>query len=289
MEREHRKYLIISGIAYLLFCIITEIYTYKMGSSNPLISPCHNVYFHYFKIIILIFAFIFGIRNSVRAIVIWLGIICGEFFSNLDRVYFSLNKILELVDAFGAINFALIIIAIVFGFKSLNMNTIASDGFSKVYRKSAIILFLFMGLYSFFMAITAFELFWFAEYIMILKIFFVFSVLLDYSIYFCALIVAVYNICKRKTFGYVLSAIFLIWEFSSSMSYLLCEVSFTLPDTVMQNDVIRNDLLLSLPPKFLNLFEPYMFVLVLVFSYILLVNFLLHLERDPELIPKKNK
>lgn len=283
MEREHKKYLIISGIAYLILC-----FTFKFGMIKIVPHPVYQVD-SYLKLIILVFAFIFGIRNSMRAIVIWLGVIFEDFIYHLYLAFLSIESI-ESAAIICCFYLFLVTVAIVYGFKSLNLNTIATDNFSKMYRKTAIVFFVCSIILFIFVSISEMEHIW------IMKdelpagtlLLFIISYLLILNIKIGVIIVTISKIMKREVLGFVFATVLLVWRFFYYISIFTGRRLFDSAFYVIQNKVINSNPILSFIPNFSLTFKPYILVFMFLFLLIPLTNFLFYLKRDPKLIPLKS-
>ncbi|MBN1574337.1 MAG: hypothetical protein JW984_14150 [Deltaproteobacteria bacterium] len=283
MERRHKKYLIISGIVYLILC-----FTFKFGIIKSVPHPNYKID-TYLLLIVLVFAFIFGIRNSIRAIVIWLGIIFEDFIYHLydAMIYIRLMELATIVTFFYLF---LATVAIFYGFRSLNMNTIATDNFSKMYRKTAIIFFVCSIILFIFVSISEMERIWImkGELPAGTLPLFIISYLLIFSIEIGVMIYAISKIMKREVLGFVFAAFLLVWRFFYYISIYTGRRLFDSAFYVIQNKVIYSNPILSFIPKFSLAFKPYILVFMFLFLLIPLTNFLFYLKRDPKIKPLKS-
>lgn len=274
MERKHKIYFIISGIAYLILFFAFEINHIK--SYALVISQIYG----YSQFLILVIAFIFGIRNSVRAIVIWLGFLCGDFLYHLYRAILSIDS-LNLVSFFY---FALITVAFVYGFKSLNLKTVSTDNFSKMYRKPAVAFFVCTIIYLVIFFISSIDdgLTFRDEMSPRMLHLFVYCMSLILVIKISAVIYAISKIMKREVLGFVFAAVLLVWIFDHYITYFLNIRLFYSTYNALKNDVFEGNPILSLPSKIVFEFGTHIIVFMFLFSLILLINFLFYLKRDPK-------
>lgn len=280
MERKHKIYFVVSGLAYLVLFL-----SYKVAAITKFPLPSYQVY-NYLLIFTLIILFIFGIRNNIRAMVIWLGIICGDLLSCLHSAIVSIYS-LELVNVKYVFSLVLIIAAIVYGFKSLNIGTINSENISKTYRKLAIVFFVFTIFYYFSLSISFIAYYWYSINISSTKILEIVKVLLDIILIISVTIISISKILKRKKSGIVLPAILLVWNFLSFMSAFFGGNPLGFAFRAIQSDGIKSNPILLNFLKLLIIFWNPLFILLVIFSLILLINFLFHLRRDPSLVPAK--
>jgi hypothetical protein len=101
-------------------------------------------------------------------------------------------------------------------------------------------------------------------------------------------IIAISKITKKRTFGFVLTAVLVISFFSSYMSNIFGGGPVELVYRTIQYDSIKSSQILLFPLRVLLIFWFPMHILLLIFSVVLLINFLFHLKRDPKLIPIEN-
>lgn len=279
MEREHKIYFIISGLAYLIFCL-----AFKFSMVNSIPYPIYKV-FNYFQLLTLVLVFIYGIRNSIRAIVIWLGFLCVDFISHLNNAILSIYS-LNFINFFY---FALIAVAVVYGVRSLNVNTVATENFSKMYRKTAIVFFICNILFYILASTSVIESLWVIRSklsIVKLQLYF-FSIFLSLVITIGVTFFVILKIEKREAFGFVFAAVILVWRFVYFASKLIIDRSFNFAYDALQNDVISSNPILSFSPRVLHTFGPHILVFLLLLSLVPLANFLFYLKRDPELFEAK--
>lgn len=280
MDRKHKDYFIASGIVYLVLCVAYKTYIFE---NQPILS--YQIY-NYLLIFTLIIAFIFGIRNNVRAMVIWLGIICGDFLLYLHSAIVSIYS-LELANVKYVFSLVLIIAAIVCGFKSLNIDTIKSEDISKVYIRPAIVFFIFAILYDITLSISAIAYFWYLITIHSTKFLQIFNYSIGIIIIISVTTISILKILKKETFGFVLATVLLVWNFLSFLSTFFGGNPLGFAFEVILNNAVRSNPILLFFLKLLSTFWYPVFISLLICSLILLINFLFHLRRDPELIAAK--
>lgn len=281
MERKHKVYLIISAIAYLLLCI-----NFKIPFISKFSFLAYSI-FSYLRLLLLIILLIIGIRNSIVAVVIWLGILFSDFLFHMNGTAINAYS-LEPDSIMFIANFGLITTAIVFGCFALDTDTIDPDGFTKMFWKSAIVFFVCSILFHALISISS------IRFITHIKD----SVseglpdIIKYSIGLIVFIgvlgIAIYKTIKRKTFGFVFTAVLLVCHFFFYMS-LVCSRKFSIvPVIKLRYVLVVGRLDINLVSWILLSCGIYIIAFLLIFSLILSINFLINLKRNPKLISIKD-
>jgi hypothetical protein len=156
-----------------------------------------------------------------------------------------------------------------------------------MYRKSAIVFFVCSILFHILISISSIRFITLVEESFSEGLPDIIKYSIGLIIFFSALSIAVYKTIKRKTFGFVFIAVLLVCHFFFYISLVFGKGIHICPIIKFRYVLVKGQPITKLVSLILLSYGIYMVAFLLLFSLILSINFLIHLKRNPKLIPKK--